>query len=117
MPSSLNCWASFCDRPPQWSSGPARTPHGAPHLIKRSYGWKPRKDRPDLRVSMPKAKLPRRMQSELVEPRTALQKALGVAMWVPGLTWLTTGMGVLMVLQRFIPSHRIETLTRIYTRG
>ena len=57
------------------------------------------------------------MQSELVEPRTAIQKAMGVAMWVPGLAWLTTGMGVLMVLQRFLPSHRIERLTRIYTRG
>jgi 1-acyl-sn-glycerol-3-phosphate acyltransferase len=57
------------------------------------------------------------MNSDFVEPRTPLQKALGMAMWVPGLTWLTMGMGTLMVLQRFLPSHRIEPLTRIYTRG
>lgn len=38
-------------------------------------------------------------------------------MWVPGLAWLTAGMGTLMVLQRFLPPDRIERLTRIYTRG
>lgn len=38
-------------------------------------------------------------------------------MWVPGIAWLTAGMGTLMVAQRFLPSHRLERLTRIYTRG
>src|SRR5688572_517291 len=96
---------------------PCPFPHGALHLIKQPYGWKPRKDRPHLRVSAPKSKLTRRMNPDFVEPRTPLQKVLGTAMWVPGLTWLTMGMGTLMVLQRFLPSHRIEPLTRIYTRG
>lgn len=52
-----------------------------------------------------------------VEPRSPLQKVVGVCMWAPGLAWLTSGMGTLMLLQRFLPSDRIEKLTRIYTRG
>jgi len=52
-----------------------------------------------------------------VEPRSPLQKVVGVCMWAPGLTWLMGGMGTLMLLQRFLPSHRLEKLTRIYTRG
>lgn len=38
-------------------------------------------------------------------------------MWAPGLVWLTSGMGTLMLLQRFLPPERLEKLTRIYTRG
>ncbi len=38
-------------------------------------------------------------------------------MWVPGLAWLTGGMGTLMVAQRFLQPDRIERFTRIYTRG
>ena len=52
-----------------------------------------------------------------LEPRTTLQKIVGTCMWAPGLAWLTTGMGALMVAQRFLPAHRIERFTRIYTRG
>jgi 1-acyl-sn-glycerol-3-phosphate acyltransferase len=52
-----------------------------------------------------------------VESRTALQKAAGICMWAPGLAWLAGGMGTLMLAQRFFPSHRIDWLTRIYTRG
>jgi 1-acyl-sn-glycerol-3-phosphate acyltransferase len=57
------------------------------------------------------------MNSVFVEPRTPVEKLLGACMWVPGLAWLTAGMGTLMVLQRFLPADRIERLTRIYTRG
>lgn len=48
---------------------------------------------------------------------TPLQKAIGLSMWVPGLTWLTSMMGTMMLAQRFYPSDRIDWLTRIYTRG
>lgn len=60
-------------------------------------------------------------QSEGVYPVPAttglFRKALGLATWGPGLSFLTTMMGTLMVVQRFVPSDRIEWLTRIYTRG
>jgi 1-acyl-sn-glycerol-3-phosphate acyltransferase len=46
-----------------------------------------------------------------------LDKAVGLAMWVPGFSFLATMMGTMMVVQRFVPSDRIEWLTRIYTRG
>jgi 1-acyl-sn-glycerol-3-phosphate acyltransferase len=52
-----------------------------------------------------------------VEPRTSLQKIVGACMWVPGLAWLTGGMGALMVAQRFFPADRMERFTRVYTRG
>lgn len=52
-----------------------------------------------------------------VEARNALEKVVGVCMWVPGLAWLTGGMGTLMMLQRFLPPERLESLTRVYTRG
>ncbi len=52
-----------------------------------------------------------------VEPRSPFQKLIGTCMWAPGLAWLTTGMGTLMLAQRLLPSDRIERFTRIYTRG
>lgn len=42
---------------------------------------------------------------------------MGLAMWGPGLTWLTAGMGTLMFVQRFFSSQQIDPLTRVYTRG
>lgn len=49
--------------------------------------------------------------------RGALRKLIGLGTWAPGVTWLMSMMGTLMVVQRFIPSDRIEWLTRIYTSG
>lgn len=45
------------------------------------------------------------------------EKAVGLAMWVPGLTWLTSMMGTLMLAQRFFTPDQVDWLTRIYTRG
>jgi 1-acyl-sn-glycerol-3-phosphate acyltransferase len=49
--------------------------------------------------------------------KTPLQKAIGLAMWAPGVAWLTSVMSTMMVVQRFVPADRIEWLTRFYTRG
>ena len=49
--------------------------------------------------------------------KSALEKLVGLAMWGPGVTWLTSMMSTLMLAQRFIPSDRVDWLTRIYTRG
>ncbi|HEY6878352.1 MAG TPA: lysophospholipid acyltransferase family protein [Polyangiales bacterium] len=49
--------------------------------------------------------------------RGLVKKAVGLATWAPGLSFLTTMMSTLMVVQRFVPSDRIEWLTRVYTRG
>lgn len=38
-------------------------------------------------------------------------------MWAPGVAWLSSMMSAMMVVQRFVPSDRIEWLTRTYTRG
>lgn len=46
-----------------------------------------------------------------------MQRAIGLAMWAPGVTWLTSMMSTMMLVQRFVPSDRIDWLTRIYTRG
>ncbi len=46
-----------------------------------------------------------------------LNKAVGLAMWLPGFSFLAGMMGTMMLVQRFVPSDRIEWLTRIYTRG
>ncbi|MET0339783.1 MAG: lysophospholipid acyltransferase family protein [Polyangiales bacterium] len=48
---------------------------------------------------------------------TPLQKAIGLSMWVPGLTWLTSMMSTLMVAQRFFTADQVDWLTRVYTRG
>jgi 1-acyl-sn-glycerol-3-phosphate acyltransferase len=45
------------------------------------------------------------------------KKGIGLAMWVPGFSFLATMMGTMMVVQRFVPSDRIEWLTRFYTSG
>jgi 1-acyl-sn-glycerol-3-phosphate acyltransferase len=47
----------------------------------------------------------------------ALQKLVGLAMWAPGLAWLTGMMGTMMLAQRFIEPDQLEWLTRIYTAG
>jgi len=46
-----------------------------------------------------------------------LERALGLAMWVPGTAWITGLMGSLMLAQRFFDAERVEWLTRIYTKG
>ena len=46
-----------------------------------------------------------------------LQKLVGLSMWAPGVAWLTTVMGTLMVAQRFFEADQLEWLTRVYTRG
>lgn len=46
-----------------------------------------------------------------------LQRAVGLSMWMPGLTWLASMMGTLMVAQRFFSVDRVDKLTRVYTRG
>ncbi|HEX5657588.1 MAG TPA: lysophospholipid acyltransferase family protein [Polyangiales bacterium] len=53
-----------------------------------------------------------------VPPTAGLfRKAVGLAMWVPGFSFLATMMGTMLVVQRFVPSDRIEWLTRFYTSG
>jgi 1-acyl-sn-glycerol-3-phosphate acyltransferase len=51
------------------------------------------------------------------DDKNALEKLVGLAMWGPGVTWLTSMMSTLMLVQRFVPSDRVDWLTRIYTRG
>jgi 1-acyl-sn-glycerol-3-phosphate acyltransferase len=48
---------------------------------------------------------------------TPLQKAVGLATWLPGTAWLTSMMGTMLAAQRFVPPDQLEWLTRIYTRG
>jgi 1-acyl-sn-glycerol-3-phosphate acyltransferase len=50
-------------------------------------------------------------------PKSLPEKIVGLSMWAPGVAWLTSVMSTLMVVQRFVPSDRLEWLTRIYTRG
>lgn len=38
-------------------------------------------------------------------------------MWAPGIAWITSMMGTLMVAQRCFDVDRVDWLTRIYTRG
>jgi 1-acyl-sn-glycerol-3-phosphate acyltransferase len=45
------------------------------------------------------------------------QKLLGLSMWAPGVAWLSSMMGAMMVAQRFFPPDQLDWLTRIYTRG
>lgn len=52
-----------------------------------------------------------------IKPRTPLEKAVGLAMWVPGIAWLSSMMGTMMLAQRFLPPDRLEWLNRLYTRG
>jgi 1-acyl-sn-glycerol-3-phosphate acyltransferase len=47
----------------------------------------------------------------------AIERAVGLAMWVPGVAWLTSMMGTLMLAQRFFTADQVDWLTRIYTRG
>jgi 1-acyl-sn-glycerol-3-phosphate acyltransferase len=54
---------------------------------------------------------------DLADGKSRLQKAVGLAMWAPGVTWLTAMMSTMMLVQRFAPSHRIDWLTRVYTKG
>lgn len=49
--------------------------------------------------------------------KNAVEKLIGLCMWAPGVTWLSSMMGTMMLVQRFVPSDRIEPLTRLYTRG
>lgn len=48
---------------------------------------------------------------------TLVDKALGVAMWVPGLFWMTSMMSVMIVAQRLFHIDKVDFLARIYTRG
>lgn len=50
-------------------------------------------------------------------PLRPVQKLVGLSTWLPGVAWLTSVMGTLMVAQRFFPPDRLEWLTRIYTSG
>jgi hypothetical protein len=68
--------------------------------------------------TMPQPNDPKPTQREPATRRLSpLQKLVGLSMWAPGVAWLTTVMGTLMVAQRFFPPDEIEWLTRIYTRG
>lgn len=49
--------------------------------------------------------------------RTTADKMIGLAMWVPGVAWLTSALSALMVVQNFVEPDRIDWLTRIYARG
>lgn len=49
--------------------------------------------------------------------KTTPEKLIGLAMWAPGIAWLTSALSALMLVQRFVEPDRIDWLTRIYTRG
>src|SRR5688500_200241 len=51
------------------------------------------------------------------DEKSRLERAVGLAMWAPGVAWLTGMMSTMMLVQRFIAPDRIEWLTRIYTQG
>jgi 1-acyl-sn-glycerol-3-phosphate acyltransferase len=57
------------------------------------------------------------LTGDLRDEKSRLEKAIGLAMWAPGVAWLTGMMSTMMLVQRFVPSDRIEWLTRIYTSG
>jgi 1-acyl-sn-glycerol-3-phosphate acyltransferase len=46
-----------------------------------------------------------------------VDKALGLAMWFPGLAWLSSMMSVMIVVNRLFPPDKVDFLARIYTRG
>jgi 1-acyl-sn-glycerol-3-phosphate acyltransferase len=48
---------------------------------------------------------------------TPMQRAIGLAMWLPGVAWITSLMSTLMVAQRFFTADQVDWLTRIYTKG
>ena len=50
-------------------------------------------------------------------PETVTGKALGLAMWGPGLAWLTSMLTTMIVAQRFVASDRLQFLNNLYTRG
>jgi len=50
-------------------------------------------------------------------PKTPAQKLLGLAMWAPGVAWLTGSLSALMLVQHFVEPDRIDWLTRVYARG
>lgn len=50
-------------------------------------------------------------------PKTVSEKLLGLAMWGPGVAWLTSALSALMVAQRFVAPDRLDPLTRVYSRG
>ncbi|MFT3923662.1 MAG: lysophospholipid acyltransferase family protein [Myxococcales bacterium] len=49
--------------------------------------------------------------------KSPVERLIGLCMWAPGVTWLSSMMSTMMLVQRFVPSDRIEWLTRTYTRG
>src|SRR6188472_4024975 len=49
--------------------------------------------------------------------KSPVERLVGLCMWAPGVAWLSSMMSAMMVVQRFMPSYRIEWLTRTYTRG
>jgi 1-acyl-sn-glycerol-3-phosphate acyltransferase len=58
-----------------------------------------------------------RASNGLPTEMSVVDKAVGLAMWVPGLLWLSSMMSVMTVVNRIFPPHKVDFLARIYTRG
>lgn len=52
-----------------------------------------------------------------VPPASLADKIVGIGLWGMGLAWLGTTLPALTLLQKRVPSHRIDRITRVYTRG
>lgn len=50
-------------------------------------------------------------------PMSPLDKAVGVAMWVPGLMWLSSMMPLMTLANRVFPPAKVDFFARFYTRG
>lgn len=50
-------------------------------------------------------------------PASLLDRAVAVGLWAASLAWLALTLPSLTLLMRRVPAHRIDALTRIYTRG
>jgi 1-acyl-sn-glycerol-3-phosphate acyltransferase len=70
-----------------------------------------------LRRAMADSERPRSLPQVQLDPDTALDRALSVALWSAGLAWLAPMMGLQMLGHRMVGADRIQWLERLYTRG
>lgn len=55
--------------------------------------------------------------SPALRPPTAGERVVSAGLWAVGLAWMILLLPALTLLMRWVPSHRIDPLTRLYTRG
>ena len=51
-----------------------------------------------------------------LEPPTFRDRAISVALWGAGLSWLVPSLGTMSLVYRAVPSHRVNILGRIYCK-